>query len=77
MHSIPAHVKDINSIGFVQRNLSSVFVSGSDDSFVKVWDTRTLGFSNKPVGKLYGHFCGITNVSSRNVGIYICSNGKD
>ena len=49
MISIPLHSSN-----------ESVFVSGSDDSLVKVWDVRALGIANKPVGIFYGHFSGVT-----------------
>jgi DDB1- and CUL4-associated factor 11 len=77
MHSIKAHTDDINTIGFVQREQTSVILSGSDDGLVKVWDIRALGLSQTPVGILHGHQSGLTYVDSRNDSIYVCSNGKD
>ncbi|KAG6842431.1 hypothetical protein C0991_007561 [Blastosporella zonata] len=55
----------------------NVLVSASDDSFIKVWDRRSLGASQKPSGVLIGHTEGITYVSAKGDGRYIVSNGKD
>lgn len=35
--SIEAHDNDINSIAFLNKHSSSVFISGSDDNLVKIW----------------------------------------
>jgi WD repeat-containing protein 23 len=75
--SIPAHTNDINSIAYVDRKNSAVFISGSDDCRVKIWDTRALGIYDKPAGYFLGHISGITNVASREDGCYVASNGKD
>lgn len=55
--SIKAHDNDINSINYVERKNSAIFLSGSDDAYGKIWDVRALGINNKPVG----YFIGILN----------------
>uniref|UniRef100_A0A182MI24 Uncharacterized protein n=1 Tax=Anopheles culicifacies TaxID=139723 RepID=A0A182MI24_9DIPT len=68
---------DVNSVGFVDE-LSNIFFSGSDDSIIKLWDRRCMNDSNPdPVGRLVGHYDGITYINSRNDGRYIISNSKD
>ena len=71
-----AHNDEINSVCFANRQHSNVFLSGSDDSMVKVWDRRSIS-NNRPVGIFVGHAEGITNVCSKGDGIYVASNGKD
>ncbi|KRX07491.1 WD40-repeat-containing domain [Pseudocohnilembus persalinus] len=75
--SIPAHDDDINSITYLQKANPNVIVSASDDSVIKIWDTRALGVTNRPQGYLLGHACGITKISSREDGFYLASNSKD
>ncbi|EAS04686.2 WD domain, G-beta repeat protein (macronuclear) [Tetrahymena thermophila SB210] len=75
--SILAHDDDINSIAFVDKHNSSVFISGSDDRSVKIWDTRALGPNGQSAGELLGHVAGITHVDSRQDNYYVASNGKD
>ncbi|XP_040166579.1 DDB1- and CUL4-associated factor 11 [Anopheles arabiensis] len=68
---------DVNTVGFVEE-LSNIFYSGSDDGVIKLWDRRCIDESNpQPVGRLIGHFDGITYIDSRNDGRYIISNSKD
>ncbi len=71
-----SHRDEINSVCFANRQHSNIFLSGSDDTFVKVWDRRSLSGS-RPVGVFVGHAEGITNVCSKFDGIYVASNGKD
>ncbi|TMW57168.1 hypothetical protein Poli38472_003093 [Pythium oligandrum] len=73
------HEDDVNAIAFVDGPLhSNVFVSGSDDSLIKLWDRRVLSESNpKPQGVFPGHIDGITYISSRDDGYYFISNSKD
>ena len=75
-HSIIAHKDDINSICYVDRANSSIFISGSDDGLCKLWDTRILK-NNEPVGIFYGHFAGLTCVNSKEDNRYFISNSKD
>ncbi|KAJ7070505.1 WD40-repeat-containing domain protein [Mycena amicta] len=74
---IEAHHDDVNSCCWADTASGNVLVSGSDDSFLKVWDRRSLGASQKPSGVLMGHTEGITYVSAKGDGRYVISNGKD
>lgn len=71
-----SHNDEINSVCWANRQHSNIFLSGSDDTFVKVWDRRSLS-GNRPVGIFVGHAEGITNVCSKGDGIHIASNAKD
>lgn len=77
-HAI-GHEDDINAIAFVDGPLrSNVFVSGSDDALIKLWDRRVLSEANPmPQGVFPGHTDGITYISSRDDGYYFISNAKD
>ncbi|KAF8963925.1 WD40-repeat-containing domain protein [Flammula alnicola] len=74
---ISAHADDVNSCCWADATSGNVLVSASDDTFLKVWDRRSLGASRKPSGVLVGHTEGITYVSAKGDGRYIISNGKD
>ncbi|KAF9486361.1 WD40 repeat-like protein [Pholiota conissans] len=74
---ISAHADDVNSCCWADTTSGNVLVSASDDTFLKVWDRRSLGGSRKPSGVLIGHTEGITYVSAKGDGRYIISNGKD
>ncbi|KAG1708818.1 hypothetical protein DVH05_022439 [Phytophthora capsici] len=76
---VVGHHDDVNAIAFVDGQLhTNVFVSGSDDSLIKLWDRRVLSESNpKPQGVFPGHTDGITHISSRDDGYYFISNSKD
>ena len=75
-HRIIAHKDDINSVCYVDKENSSIFISGSDDGRCKLWDTRIL-VNNKPVGIFHGHLAGLTCVSSKGDNRYFISNSKD
>ncbi|KAG5716341.1 LEC14B protein [Termitomyces sp. T112] len=74
---INAHTDDVNSCCWADTASGNVLVSASDDTFIKVWDRRSLGASQKPSGILIGHTEGLTYVSAKGDGRYIVSNGKD
>ncbi|KAF9245903.1 WD40 repeat-like protein [Melanogaster broomeanus] len=74
---IVAHSDDVNSCCWADTASGNVLISASDDTFLKVWDRRSLGASQKPSGVLVGHTEGITNVSAKGDGRYVISNGKD
>jgi WD repeat-containing protein 23 len=74
---IDAHQADVNSCCWADTASGNVLISASDDTFLKVWDRRSLGSSQKPSGVLIGHTEGITNVSAKGDGRYVISNGKD
>lgn len=76
---VEGHDDDVNAIAFVDGALhTNVFVSGSDDQLIKLWDRRVLSESHpKPQGVFPGHTDGITHISSRDDGYYFISNSKD
>lgn len=73
---VEGHHDDVNGVAFADSASSNVLISGSDDSYVKVWDRRSLS-GGKPAGVLPGHTEGITYVSPKGDGRYCISNGKD
>ncbi|EAU92285.2 WD-repeat-containing protein [Coprinopsis cinerea okayama7 len=73
---IDAHDDDVNSCCWADTGSGNILVSASDDSYLKVWDRRSLS-SKKPSGVLMGHTEGITYVSAKGDGRYVISNGKD
>lgn len=73
---IAAHSDDVNSVCYLDRKNSSIFISGSDDGLCKIWDTRILK-DNQPVGIFYGHISGLTCVNSKEDNRYFISNSKD
>ncbi|KAI0328495.1 WD40 repeat-like protein [Cubamyces sp. BRFM 1775] len=74
---IAGHNDDVNSCCWADTASGNVLISASDDTFVKVWDRRSLSATQKPSGVLIGHTEGITYVSAKGDGRYIISNGKD
>ena len=52
--SLTAHNDDVNAVCFADNHSQNVLISGSDDSFVKVWDRRSLS-TGKAAGWLPGH----------------------
>nr|CDI51619.1 wd40 repeat-like protein [Melanopsichium pennsylvanicum 4] len=73
---VEGHSDDVNAVAFADAASSNVLISGSDDSFVKVWDRRSLS-GGKAAGVLMGHTEGVTYVSPKGDGRYCISNGKD
>mmetsp|Transcript_10957 Transcript_10957/g.44827 ORF Transcript_10957/g.44827 Transcript_10957/m.44827 type:complete len:238 (+) Transcript_10957:51-764(+) len=72
-----AHDDDVNTVEFLDET-STLFCSGSDDGFVKVWDRRCLqGRNPAPAGVLVGHLCGVTHMNAKGDGRYLISNSKD
>ncbi|KAI1001472.1 hypothetical protein K3495_g6724 [Podosphaera aphanis] len=76
IHKIEGHEDDVNSVCFADPSSPHTLYSGSDDSVLKVWDTRSLGDS-RAAGVLVGHIEGITYMDSKGDGRYILSNSKD
>lgn len=70
------HEDEINSVCFANRTSSNIIFTGSDDSFIKIWDRRALS-NNREAGAFIGHCEGITHVASKGDGIYMASNSKD
>ncbi|KAE8209723.1 hypothetical protein CF327_g6328 [Tilletia walkeri] len=73
---VPGHSDDVNAVAFADRGSGNVLISGSDDTYVKVWDRRSL-YQGKPAGVLVGHTEGVTFVAPKGDGRYCVSNGKD
>ena len=74
--SIFTHKEDVNSICYLEKNNSSLFISASDDGVCKLWDTRILK-NFEPVGMFYGHVSGLAYVESKNDSRYFITNCKD
>mmetsp|Transcript_7007 Transcript_7007/g.20478 ORF Transcript_7007/g.20478 Transcript_7007/m.20478 type:complete len:321 (+) Transcript_7007:307-1269(+) len=74
-----AHKDDVNTVCFADDN-DQVYLSGSDDCMIKVWDRR-CGESgdglSRAQGILPGHTEGLTYMSPKGDGRYFISNGKD
>jgi WD repeat-containing protein 23 len=73
---INAHEDDVNAVAFADDANSNLLLSGSDDTFIKVWDRRSLS-SERASGVLVGHTEGVTFLASKGDGRYVVSNGKD
>jgi DDB1- and CUL4-associated factor 11 len=73
---VDAHSDDVNAVAFADSSSSNLLLSGSDDSFIKVWDRRSLS-GQRASGTLVGHTEGITFVAPKGDGRYCLSNGKD
>lgn len=65
----------MNAVAWVDQH-SHVFMSGSDDGTVKIWDRR-IGEGSSCVKVFTSHNNGITFLDSRRDGRYIISNSKD
>ncbi|KAG0147111.1 hypothetical protein CROQUDRAFT_656401 [Cronartium quercuum f. sp. fusiforme G11] len=74
--NVTGHTDDTNAVCFADKFDPNILVSGSDDTYIKVWDRRSLQDA-KPAGVLIGHTEGLTYVSAKGDGRYIVSNGKD
>jgi len=84
------HEDDVNTVCFADDS-NQVYLSGSDDCTIKVWDRRCANTSGggkkmvqggegaeiQPQGVLQGHTEGLTYVSPKGDGRYLISNGKD
>eukprot|EP00759_Apiculatamorpha_spiralis_P006967 PhF_6_TR14149/c1_g1_i1/m.22636/K11801/WDR23; WD repeat-containing protein 23 len=69
-----AHDNDVNAVCFVDPYSENIFVSGSDDAMVKLWDRRT---TQKCIGDLPGHLFGVCYLDSLHDGRHILSTSKD
>lgn len=73
---VNAHRDDVNAVAIADTASSNVIISGSDDSFVKIWDRRSIS-GERAAGSMTGHTQGVTYVASKGDGRYCLSNGKD
>ncbi|KAM3068156.1 hypothetical protein ACMFMG_011206 [Clarireedia jacksonii] len=76
IHRIFGHEEDVNAVCFADKSSPHILYSGSDDTTLKVWDTRSLGDSRE-AGAFVGHIEGLTYIDSKGDGRYVLSNGKD
>ncbi|KAH9824997.1 WD40-repeat-containing domain protein [Melampsora americana] len=74
--NVVGHSDDTNALCFADKTDPNILVSGSDDTYAKIWDRRSLQ-NAQPAGVLVGHTEGLTFVSAKGDGRYIVSNGKD
>ncbi|KAJ3160209.1 hypothetical protein HDU86_001045 [Geranomyces michiganensis] len=77
LHEIAGHDDHVNAVCFADQRSPHILFSASDDSFVKIWDRRSLGRGSKPAGIFVGHTEGVTYLDSKSDGRYALSNGKD
>lgn len=65
-----AHDLDVNAVCYINEH---VFISGSDDTSIKLWDRR----EEKMVGHFMGHSQGISFIHSKGDQTHFISNSKD
>ncbi|KAL5604372.1 hypothetical protein BROUX41_002344 [Berkeleyomyces rouxiae] len=71
-----AHGDDVNAVCYADPLNPNILLSGSDDSFIKLWDRRCMR-SRNDARVLVGHNEGITYLDSREDMVHVLSNGKD
>ena len=73
IHRIFGHDEDVNAVCFADSSSPHILYSGSDDTTLKVWDTRSMGDSRE-AGAFVGHIEGLTYIDSKGDGreYYLC-----
>lgn len=67
LHRIYGHDGDVNAVCFGDKSSPHILYSGSDDTTLKVWDTRSMGES-RAAGACIGHIEGLTYIDSKGDG---------
>jgi WD repeat-containing protein 23 len=67
LHRIFGHDEDVNAVCFADSSSPHILYSGSDDTTIKVWDTRSMGDSRE-AGAFVGHIEGLTYIDSKGDG---------
>lgn len=67
LHRILGHDEDVNAVCFADTSSPHILYSGSDDTTLKVWDTRSLGDA-RAAGVFVGHIEGLTYIDSKGDG---------
>jgi WD repeat-containing protein 23 len=67
LHRIYGHDADVNAVCFGDKASPHILYSGSDDTTLKVWDTRSMGES-RAAGAFIGHIEGLTYIDSKGDG---------
>jgi WD repeat-containing protein 23 len=67
LHRIFGHDADVNAVCFADTSSPHILYSGSDDTTLKVWDTRSMG-DGREAGAFVGHIEGLTYIDSKGDG---------